>query len=132
MKGALPMTNKYDEQPNKENEFDEEYAAEISPTRMHFDKRYDDRKEVTAKAAGSTGGFIALTLAGLSIFAFPTVFGLVALLLGIYAYNRGATTTGSIAAIIGGVTALFALLFRMSIIAAFFSLFLKVRPQSVK
>lgn len=117
------MTQKYDEQHKKDNDFEEEYAAEIAPNRVQYNERDDERKEVTSKAAGTTAGFIALTLAGLSLFTFPALFGLVALLLGIYAYNRGAKTMGGIAAVVGGITALIAILFRVAIIAFLFSLF---------
>lgn len=118
-KGAIPLTDKYDKQPKKENDFEEEYAAEVAPTTSRYDEKHGEKKE----AAGTTSGFIALTLAILSLFVFPIVFGLIALGLGIYAYSRGAKTTGGIAAIVGGIVALFALIFRVSIVTLLFSLF---------
>lgn len=120
MKGDIILTDKFDERHRTEEaDYKEEYAAEVTPQHIN----YSDKDEVKSKTAGSTAGFIALALAVLSLFTFPTLFGLVSVLLGIYAYNRGATVTGSIAAIVGGIAALVALLFRMAIIGLLFSLF---------
>ncbi|PFE04297.1 imidazole glycerol phosphate synthase [Bacillus sp. AFS023182] len=120
MKGDIALTDKFDEQHRTEKgDYKEEYAAEVAPQHVN----YNDKDEVKSKTAGSTAGFIALALALLSLFTFPTLFGLVSVLLGIYAYNRGATVTGSIAAIIGGISAIVALIFRAAIIGLFFSLF---------
>ncbi|MDM5187681.1 imidazole glycerol phosphate synthase [Bacillus sp. DX4.1] len=113
------MTDKFDEHRREEGDYKEEYATEVAPQHIN----YDNKDEVKSKTAGSTAGFIALALAVLSLFTFPILFGLVSVLLGIYAYNRGATVTGSIAAIIGGIAALVALLFRAAIIGLLFSLF---------
>ena len=99
----------------------EEYAAEVAPQRIDYDDK--DNDDVRSSAAGSTAGFIALALAILSLFTFPTLFGLVSVLLGIYAYNRGATVTGGTAAIVGGIAALIAILFRVALIGLLFSLF---------
>ena len=80
------------------SDYKEEYAAEVAPQRIDYD--YDDKDDkdvVKSSVAGSTAGFIALALSILSLFTFPTLFGLVSVLLGIYAYNRGATVTGGIA-----------------------------------
>ncbi|MED1412122.1 MULTISPECIES: hypothetical protein [Bacillus] len=121
------MTEKFDEYKKRDridsdySDYKEEYAAEVAPQRIDYDK--DDKEDVRSSAAGSTAGFIALALAILSLFTFPTLFGLVSVLLGIYAYNRGATVTGGTAAIIGGIAALIAILFRAAIIGLLFSLF---------
>ncbi|ABS21442.1 imidazole glycerol phosphate synthase [Bacillus cytotoxicus] len=115
------MADKFDDHHRIENDYKEEYAAEVAPKRVTYDR--DDRDDVKSKTAGSTAGFIALALAVLSLFTFPTLFGLVSILLGIYAYNRGATVTGGIAAIVGGIAVLVSLLFRAAIIGLLFSLF---------
>ncbi|MDM5238264.1 imidazole glycerol phosphate synthase [Bacillus cereus] len=122
------MTEKFDEYKKRDridsdySDYKEEYAAEVAPQHIDFDDK-DDKNDVRSSAAGSTAGFIALALAILSLFTFPTLFGLVSVLLGIYAYNRGATVTGSIAAIVGGIAALVAILFRVALIGLLFSLF---------
>ncbi|KFN01264.1 hypothetical protein DJ93_3861 [Bacillus clarus] len=116
------MTEKFDEHKRTDgidSDYKEEYAAEVAPQRID----YNDKDDVKSSAAGSTAGFIALALAVLSLFTFPTLFGLVSVLLGIYAYNRGATVTGGIAAIVGGIAALIAILFRVALIGLLFSLF---------
>ncbi|MCW9130493.1 imidazole glycerol phosphate synthase [Bacillus paramycoides] len=121
------MTEKFDEYKKRDridsdySDYKEEYAAEVAPQRIDYDK--GDKDDVRSSAAGSTAGFIALALSILSLFTFPTLFGLVSVLLGIYAYNRGATVTGGTAAIIGGIAALIAILFRAAIIGLLFSLF---------
>ncbi|MGG2066497.1 MULTISPECIES: imidazole glycerol phosphate synthase [unclassified Bacillus (in: firmicutes)] len=123
MKGDITLTDKHEERHREsEDHFDEEYAAEIAPNGVPYDGR-EGRDEVTAKAGGATAGFIALALAVLSLFTFPTLFGLLAVLLGIYAYNRGANVTGGIAAVMGGVVAIVALIFRAAIISLLYSLF---------
>jgi hypothetical protein len=120
MKGDFTLTDKINEQHRtEEGDYKEEYAAEVAPQHIN----YNDKDDVKSKTAGSTAGFIALALAVLSLFTFPTLFGLVSVLLGIYAYNRGATVTGGIAAIVGGIAAIVALLFRAAIIGLLFSLF---------
>ncbi|PFD43987.1 imidazole glycerol phosphate synthase [Bacillus cereus] len=123
----MTLTEKFDEYKKRDridsdySDYKEEYAAEVAPQRIDYDK--DDKDDVRSSAAGSTAGFIALALSILSLFTFPTLFGLVSVLLGIYAYNRGATVTGGTAAIIGGIAALIAILFRAAIIGLLFSLF---------
>ncbi|PEA08104.1 imidazole glycerol phosphate synthase [Bacillus cereus] len=124
----MTLTEKFDDYKRKDridsdySDYKEEYAAEVAPQRIDYDDK-DDKDAVRSSAAGSTAGFIALALAILSLFTFPTLFGLVSVLLGIYAYNRGATVTGSIAAIVGGIAALIAILFRVALIGLLFSLF---------
>ncbi|AIW86220.1 hypothetical protein S3E15_02502 [Bacillus mycoides] len=118
------MTEKFDEYKKRDridSDYKEEYAAEVAPQRIDYDDK--DNDDVRSSAAGSTAGFIALALAILSLFTFPTLFGLVSVLLGIYAYNRGATVTGGTAAIVGGIAALIAILFRVALIGLLFSLF---------
>ncbi|MEI4800657.1 imidazole glycerol phosphate synthase [Bacillus sp. FJAT-51639] len=121
MKGDITLTDKHEERYREnEDHFEEEYAAEIAPNGVP----YNNKEQVTTKAAGgSTTGFIALAFAVLSLFTFPILFGLLSVLLGIYAYNRGATVTGGIAAIVGGLAAIVALIFRAALIGLFFSLF---------
>lgn len=127
MKGVMTLTEKFDDYKRKDridsdySDYKEEYAAEVAPQRINYD--YDDKDVVKSSAAGSTAGFIALALSILSLFTFPTLFGLVSVLLGIYAYNRGATVTGGIAAVVGGIAALIAILFRVALIGLLFSLF---------
>ncbi|MBK5346878.1 imidazole glycerol phosphate synthase [Bacillus sp. TH22] len=124
MKGVLTLTEKFDEYKKRDridSDYKEEYAAEVAPHRIDYDDK--DNDDVRSSAAGSTAGFIALALAILSLFTFPTLFGLVSVLLGIYAYNRGATVTGGTAAIVGGIAALIAILFRVALIGLLFSLF---------
>ncbi|MBJ8051503.1 imidazole glycerol phosphate synthase [Bacillus cereus] len=124
MKGVLTLTEKFDEYKKRDridSDYKEEYAAEVAPQRIDYDDK--DNDDVRSSAAGSTAGFIALALSILSLFTFPTLFGLVSVLLGIYAYNRGATVTGGIAAIVGGIAALIAILFRVALIGLLFSLF---------
>ncbi|MGH0540273.1 imidazole glycerol phosphate synthase [Bacillus cereus] len=122
------MTEKFDEYKKRDridsdySDYKEEYAAEVAPQRIDYDEK-DNKDDVRSSAAGSTAGFIALALSILSLFTFPTLFGLVSVLLGIYAYNRGATVTGGIAAIVGGIAALIAILFRVALIGLLFSLF---------
>jgi hypothetical protein len=124
MKGDIILTDKHEERHREsEDHFEEEYAAEIAPNGIPYDGRDNGRDEVTTKAGGATAGFIALALAVLSLFTFPTLFGLLAVLLGIYAYNRGANVTGGIAAVMGGVVAIVALIFRAAIISLLYSLF---------
>ncbi len=118
------MSIKRDRIDSDYSDYKEEYAAEVAPQRIDYD--YDEKEhkdDVRSSAAGSTAGFIALALSILSLFTFPTLFGLVSVLLGIYAYNRGATVTGGIAAIVGGIAALIAILFRVALIGLLFSLF---------
>ncbi|PGZ96009.1 imidazole glycerol phosphate synthase [Bacillus pseudomycoides] len=115
MKGDITLTDKYE----NEDHFEEEYAAEIAPNGVPYDGREDGR----TKEGGATAGFIALAIAVLSLFIFPVLFGLLAVLVGIYAYNRGATVTGGIAAVMGGVVALVALIFRTAIITLLYSFF---------
>ncbi|OOR76323.1 imidazole glycerol phosphate synthase [Bacillus cereus] len=129
----MTLTEKFDDYKRKDridsdySDYKEEYAAEVAPQRIDYD--YDDKDDkddkdvVKSSAAGSTAGFIALALSILSLFTFPTLFGLVSVLLGIYAYNRGATVTGGIAAVVGGIAALIAILFRVALIGLLFSLF---------
>ena len=117
------MSIKRDRIDSDYSDYKEEYAAE-APQRIDYD--YDEKEhkdDVRSSAAGSTAGFIALALSILSLFTFPTLFGLVSVLLGIYAYNRGATVTGGIAAIVGGIAALIAILFRVALIGLLFSSF---------
>jgi hypothetical protein len=124
MKGVLTLTEKFDEYKKRDridSDYKEEYAAEVAPQRIDYDDK--DNDDVRSSASGSTAGFIALALAILSLFTFPTLFGLVSVLLGIYAYNRGATVTGGTAAIVGGIAALIAILFRVALIGLLFSLF---------
>ena len=129
MKGVMTLTEnlmsiKRDRIDSDYSDYKEEYAAEVAPQRIDYD--YDEKEhkdDVRSSAAGSTAGFIALALSILSLFTFPTLFGLVSVLLGIYAYNRGATVTGGIAAIVGGIAALIAILFRVALIGLLFSLF---------
>ncbi|MEC5305537.1 imidazole glycerol phosphate synthase [Bacillus thuringiensis] len=121
------MTEKFDDYKRDRidsdySDYKEEYAAEVAPQRIDYDDK-DDKDVVKSSAAGSTAGFIALALSILSLFTFPTLFGLVSVLLGIYAYNRGATVTGGIAAVVGGIAALIAILFRVALIGLLFSLF---------
>ncbi|HDR4454656.1 MULTISPECIES: imidazole glycerol phosphate synthase [Bacillus] len=122
------MTEKFDDYKRRDridsdySDYKEEYAAEVAPQRIDYDDK-DDKDVVKSSAAGSTAGFIALALSILSLFTFPTLFGLVSVLLGIYAYNRGATVTGGIAAVVGGIAALIAILFRVALIGLLFSLF---------
>lgn len=128
MKGAMTLTEKFDEYKKRDridsdySDYKEEYAAEVAPQRIDYDEK-DNKDDVRSSAAGSTAGFIALALSILSLFTFPTLFGLVSVLLGIYAYNRGATVTGGIAAIVGGIAALIAILFRVALVGLLFSLF---------
>ncbi len=130
MKGVMTLTEKFDDYKRRDridSDYKEEYAAEVAPQRIDYN--YDDKDDkddkdaVKSSAAGSTAGFIALALSILSLFTFPTLFGLVSVLLGIYAYNRGATVTGGIAAVVGGIAALIAILFRVALIGLLFSLF---------
>lgn len=123
MKGVMTLTEKFDDYKRRDridSDYKEEYAAEVAPQRIDYK---DDKDVVKSSAAGSTAGFIALALSILSLFTFPTLFGLVSVLLGIYAYNRGATVTGGIAAVVGGIAALIAILFRVALIGLLFSLF---------
>ncbi|ENQ3077638.1 imidazole glycerol phosphate synthase [Bacillus multifaciens] len=121
MKGDITLTDKHEERYREnEDHFEEEYAAEIAPNGVPYT---DDRERETTKAGGGTAGFIALALAVLSLFTFPVLFGLLSVLVGIYAYNRGATVTGGIAAVMGGIAAIVALIFRAALIGLFFSLF---------
>lgn len=128
MKGVMTLTEKFDDYKRRDridsdySDYKEEYAAEVAPQRIDYDEK-DHKDDVRSSAAGSTAGFIALALSILSLFTFPTLFGLVSVLLGIYAYNRGATVTGGIAAIVGGIAALIAILFRVALIGLLFSLF---------
>lgn len=128
MKGVMTLTEKFDEYKKRDridsdySDYKEEYAAEVAPQRIDYDEK-DNKDDVRSSAAGSTAGFIALALSILSLFTFPTLFGLVSVLLGIYAYNRGATVTGGIAAIVGGIAALIAILFRVALVGLLFSLF---------
>lgn len=128
MKGVMTLTEKFDDYKRRDridsdySDYKEEYAAEVAPQRIDYDDK-DDKDVVKSSAAGSTAGFIALALSILSLFTFPTLFGLVSVLLGIYAYNRGATVTGGIAAVVGGIAALIAILFRVALIGLLFSLF---------
>ncbi|PNK39095.1 imidazole glycerol phosphate synthase [Bacillus thuringiensis] len=126
----MTLTEKFDDYKRRDridSDYKEEYAAEVAPQRIDYN--YDDKDDkddkdaVKSSAAGSTAGFIALALSILSLFTFPTLFGLVSVLLGIYAYNRGATVTGGIAAVVGGIAALIAILFRVALIGLLFSLF---------
>ena len=128
MKGVMTLTEKFDDYKRKDridsdySDYKEEYAAEVAPQRIDYDYNdKDDKDVVKSSAAGSTAGFIALALSILSLFTFPTLFGLVSVLLGIYAYNRGATVTGGIAAVVGGIAALIAILFRVALIGLLFS-----------
>lgn len=130
MKGVMTLTEKFDDYKRRDridsdySDYKEEYAAEVAPQRIDYDYAdKDDKDVVKSSAAGSTAGFIALALSILSLFTFPTLFGLVSVLLGIYAYNRGATVTGGIAAVVGGIAALIAILFRVALIGLLFSLF---------
>ena len=130
MKGVMTLTEKFDDYKRRDridsdySDYKEEYAAEVAPQRIDYDYNdKDDKDVVKSSAAGSTAGFIALALSILSLFTFPTLFGLVSVLLGIYAYNRGATVTGGIAAVVGGIAALIAILFRVALIGLLFSLF---------
>ncbi|PFO10191.1 imidazole glycerol phosphate synthase [Bacillus thuringiensis] len=124
----MTLTEKFDDYKRRDridsdySDYKEEYAAEVAPQRIDYDDK-DDKDVVKSSAAGSTAGFIALALSILSLFTFPTLFGLVSVLLGIYAYNRGATVTGGIAAVVGGIAALIAILFRVALIGLLFSLF---------
>lgn len=120
-KGDITLADQHEER-HRENEdhFEEEYAAEIAPNGVPYDGR---REEGTTKAGGATAGFIALALAVLALFVFPVLFGLLAVLIGIYAYNRGATVTGGIAAVMGGVIAIVALIFRAAIFSLLYSFF---------
>ncbi|HDX9577850.1 imidazole glycerol phosphate synthase [Bacillus cytotoxicus] len=121
MKGDITLTDKHEEHYREnEDHFEEEYAAEIAPNGVPYT---DDRERETTKTGGGTAGFIALALAVLSLFTFPVLFGLLSVLVGIYAYNRGATVTGGIAAVMGGIAAIVALIFRAALIGLFFSLF---------
>ena len=104
------------------SDYKEEYAAEVAPQRIDYDYDDKDDKDVVKSSVGSTAGFIALALSILSLFTFPTLFGLVSVLLGIYAYNRGATVTGGIAQL-SVELALIAILFRVALIGLLFSLF---------
>ena len=93
------MSIKRDRIDSDYSDYKEEYA-EVAPQRIDYDYDEKDHKgDVRSSAAGSTAGFIALALSILSLFTFPTLFGLVSVLLGIYAYNRGATVTGGIATV---------------------------------
>ncbi|MGR5912954.1 imidazole glycerol phosphate synthase [Bacillus cereus] len=125
------MTEKFDDYKRKDridsdySDYKEEYAAEVAPQRIDYDYNDNDDKDVVKSSAARINcfGFIALALSILSLFTFPTLFGLVSVLLGIYAYNRGATVTGGIAAVVGGIAALIAILFRVALIGLLFSLF---------
>ena len=129
MKGVMTLTEKFDDYKKRDridsdySDYKEEYAAEVAPQRIDYDYDDKDDKDVVKSSAGSTAGFIALALSILSLFTFPTLFGLVSVLLGIYAYNRGATVTGGIGAVVGGIAALIAILFRVALIGLLFSLF---------
>ena len=125
MKGVLTLTEKFDEY-KKRDRIDSDYIKKNTQLKLHHSvliMMIKNKDDVRSSAAGSTAGFIALALAILSLFTFPTLFGLVSVLLGIYAYNRGATVTGGTAAIVGGIAALIAILFRVALIGLLFSLF---------
>jgi hypothetical protein len=97
---------------------DEEYAAEVAPARIDYDKR-----EAEPTTGGAIFGYIALALAILSFFTYPVFFGIAAVLLGIYAASKGAHTTGRISIILGAVAAVMALFFRIAILSFILSLF---------
>ncbi|MFD3446229.1 hypothetical protein ACFDTO_16665 [Microbacteriaceae bacterium 4G12] len=100
------------------NRMDEEYAAEVAPTKIDL-----DRKETESTTGGAIAGFIALGLAILSFFTYPIFFGIVAVLLGMYASSRDAKTTGRIAIVLGAIAAILAIFFRVALASFILSLF---------
>lgn len=97
---------------------DEEYATEVAPARIR-----NERREGDGTAGGTIIGFISLALAVLSFFTYPVIFGIGAVLLGMYARARGAQKTGTFAIILGAIAAVLALVFRVALATFFLALF---------
>ncbi|MCP8968635.1 imidazole glycerol phosphate synthase [Ectobacillus ponti] len=114
---------------------DEEYAADITPARTVEDEEYAaevapgrpvayTRGDVDDRTAGGTlSGFIALALGILSLFTFPVILGIGAVLVGLFARSRGAGASATIGIVLGAAAALLALIFRVALLSFFFSLF---------
>ncbi|MFX3625268.1 MAG: imidazole glycerol phosphate synthase [Ectobacillus sp.] len=97
---------------------DEEYAAEVTPARVPY-----ERRDADPTTGGAVFGYIALALAILSFFTFPVFFGIGAVILGFFAASRGARTTGRFAIILGAIAAVMALFFRIALASFILSMF---------
>jgi hypothetical protein len=101
-------------------EYDEEFAAEITPTtslnndwdtaerREDNSDRSDDkeRSDVIVNNAGRTVGYVGLGLGIASLFLWSIVLGPLAAVLGFYAYSQGTRTAGAWAIGLGVVATL--------------------------
>lgn len=108
-----------DEKPKKkkakaDDRFEEEFGTEVAPGPM-FANQVPDRPEernaeayrseegATARTGGQTVGWIGLVLAIASMFIYPVLLGLTAVVLGIIAYVQGSRSLGTWSAVIGGI-----------------------------
>ncbi|MDF2670772.1 MAG: hypothetical protein K0R67_3078 [Paenibacillus sp.] len=102
-----------------ENDHKEEYAAELAAVpglmkRKELDFPENDRPDERSaayeqseeQAPSRTLGWLAMTLALLSLFLLPVWLGGGAIVLGIIAYTRGTKGLGAWSVIIGGISAL--------------------------
>lgn len=103
------------DQPKKsERNKDEEFATEVAPApllggltpnrpaEVDSDDFYSE-EGANARTGGRTVGWIGLVLAIASLFIYPVVLGMAALILGITAFVQGSRALGGWSAVIGGI-----------------------------
>jgi hypothetical protein len=97
--------------------FEDEFATEVAPVPMLANQVPDRPKERDAEAyrseegasvrtGGQTVGWIGLVLAIASLFIYPVLMGLGAIVLGIIAFVQGSRSLGTWSAVIGGIALL--------------------------
>lgn len=101
-----PLEEQTDNRQNRENtpEYKEEFAAEVAEPRQTNDDKEDARSPFERDRAGEnnrTFGGIALTIAILSLFVWPSLLGPSAVVLGFLAWNRGSRALGIWSVVIG-------------------------------
>ncbi|MFD1736570.1 DUF4190 domain-containing protein [Bacillus salitolerans] len=110
------LDNEYDVEstPIKNSLRDEEYAAEVAPNIVDFNRRNEATRDVGAINTAETNvddvtggrgiGGLALALSILSLFVLPIILGAAGIIIGFVARRRGATALGSWAIGIGAAS----------------------------
>ncbi|WP_196427111.1 hypothetical protein [Paenibacillus woosongensis] len=90
---------------------EEEYSAEVAPTRTYESSRTDreanqDDAAADTGTAGRTVGYVGVGLGIASLFVWSIVLGPLAAIMGFYAYSQGSKTSGAWAIGLGAIATL--------------------------
>ncbi|MFG6121463.1 MULTISPECIES: hypothetical protein [Thalassobacillus] len=100
----------YHDEPYREEEYEEEFAQELAMSPNEAMRSEEQETEMQTEVKSGMG-WLALILAGLSLFFAPILLGGAGIVLGFISRKRGAETLGNTAIFIGVASILLSLFF---------------------